>query len=725
MGRFALYKYMKSIQLNRTNSFLIIYIFTTLFLFKSTSTYALSTEPFNIKNIGYNQIDTTSSDTTKTLSKKELKYLEREKKRELKDSLKFIKDSTRWSQPRILETYILPDSLKYKRIIIWNLNNSLNKISMIEPDTTFNSNFNEFPFKKLDVGATYLGISGSATQLHNYFLREKLDIFEPFEPYLVYSNTINNLPFYNVKTPYTELAYWGTLFSNREKEETNIKFLHTQNLSPSHNITVSYKRFGSAGQLARETTDNRTFALYNNYLGKRYVMHAGYIFNSIKRAENGGLTDPTFFLDSLVEETKELGYKLLSADNHLKRNTFFLTHSYGIPIRLSKADTLNNSGQGTTTYFGHSFEFSTFSKKYTDDIALNDSIGRAFYNNNFYLSPTNSFDSIRVSSFENKFFIRLQPWKPDAIISKLDGGVGIQNLSIYNFKPEFYTDGKKNSKYNNLYIYFGADGIYKNLFKWNAFSKYNISGYYNSDLLIDVNSTIFIPIKSDIIDFNARIFLENRQPNWFNQQYYSNHYIWKNDFSKITETKLEGRLNLPKYKLSIFAGYALIDNPIYYNNFGYAAQHPDIVTILSIYAQKNFKFGFLHLENRVLFQMSSNKEIIPLPDLSANMRYYIQFNLVKNVLTTQIGADITYNTEFYAQAYNPATGIFHNQNDRKIGNYPYIDAFVNLQWKRASIFVKYINAAEGWPSSDYFSAHNYIRSQTNIKFGIHWPFYVK
>ena len=123
--------------------------------------------------------------------------------------------------------------------------------------------------------------------------------------------------------------------------------------------------------------------------------------------------------------------------------------------------------------------------------------------------------------------------------------------------------------------------------------------------------------------------------------------------------------------------------------------------------------------------MSSNNEIIPLPDFSANMRYYIQFELVKDVLTTQIGADITYNTEFYAQAYNPSTGMFHNQNDRKIGNYPYIDAFVNLQWKRASIFVKYINAAEGWPSSDYFSAHNYIRSQTNIKFGIHWPFYVK
>ncbi|OFZ08502.1 MAG: hypothetical protein A2322_03550 [Bacteroidetes bacterium RIFOXYB2_FULL_39_7] len=103
----------------------------------------------------------------------------------------------------------------------------------------------------------------------------------------------------------------------------------------------------------------------------------------------------------------------------------------------------------------------------------------------------------------------------------------------------------------------------------------------------------------------------------------------------------------------------------------------------------------------------------------------MQFELVKNVLTAQFGADATFNTRYYAPAYSPALGIFHNQNDREIGNYPYIDAFVNLQWKRTSIFVKYINATQGWPDSDYFSAYRYIRPVTAIKFGIHWPFYVK
>jgi hypothetical protein len=71
--------------------------------------------------------------------------------------------------------------------------------------------------------------------------------------------------------------------------------------------------------------------------------------------------------------------------------------------------------------------------------------------------------------------------------------------------------------------------------------------------------------------------------------------------------------------------------------------------------------------------------------------------------------------------------VFHNQNSRKYGNCPYIDAFVNIQWKKASIFIKFINLNMGWPnkSADYFSAAGYIAPQRAIKFGITWPFWVR
>ena len=74
---------------------------------------------------------------------------------------------------------------------------------------------------------------------------------------------------------------------------------------------------------------------------------------------------------------------------------------------------------------------------------------------------------------------------------------------------------------------------------------------------------------------------------------------------------------------------------------------------------------------------------------------------------------------------NPVLGVFHNQNKEEFGNCPYIDAFVNVQWKRACVFVKAVNVNMGWPneSADYFTAAGYIAPQRVIKLGITWPFY--
>ena len=140
---------------------------------------------------------------------------------------------------------------------------------------------------------------------------------------------------------------------------------------------------------------------------------------------------------------------------------------------------------------------------------------------------------------------------------------------------------------------------------------------------------------------------------------------------------------------------------------------------------QNFSFWYVRLDHRLLVQYSSHPDIVPLPLLAANLRYYLEIPVVKNVMTAQIGADITFHTAYYMEAYNPALGTFHLQQEKKYGNTPYIDAFINMKWQRATIFVKYTNAAQGWPDSGYFSAPHYIRPQRAVKVGITWPFYSK
>ena len=663
---------------------------------------------------------------------KAVQYTKKELKRMYRDSVWNYKDSVLRNTPRLLHTYVFDDTTKFKRMFLWNADTWFNKPVSIRPDTTFHDWFTEQPHQRYDAGANYLGVSGSAMQYNNWFLRPELKVFPFFDYYLPYSYTPETMPFYNTKTPYTELAYWGTLFANKQLEESNIKFLTTQNFTPSFNFNFVYLRFGGMGMLENEKTDNRTVGITGNYLGKRYVAQGGYIFNRIKREENGGISDPTMVLDTLVD-AKVIPITLNNAHNTLKRNTVFLTHSYGIPFKfLQKADSLGQKeekalGEGTMAYIGHSFDASVYSKKYTDDIPLGDSLGRALYNNQFYINPTTSADSMRVFKLENRFFINLQPWAKEAIISNISAGIGHQYLSLYGFRQDFFLKGNSTEKQNNMYMYFGAGGKLKRYFNWNGKATYNFAGYYQNDFAVDGQMTFSSYPKKmpQGIHLTGKVNIALERPNYFYNNAYTNHYVWSNNFEKTTRTEIQGRLHIPDWKLEASVGYAMLKNNTYFDSLSIVRQNPEAMSILSAYVKKDLQLWKFHFENKVLFQVSSDEDVVPLPDISLDLKYYFQFWLVKNVLNVQIGANALYTSEYYAQGYSPALGVFYNQKREKIGNTPYIDAFVNMQWKRASIFVKYINAAQGWPDSDYFSSYRYIRSQKALKLGIHWPFYAK
>ena len=153
-------------------------------------------------------------------------------KLERADSIKAAKDSAIAAKPRILETYAVPDSMQYKRMITWTHDRNFNEIQLFDYDTTYNWHYNDLPIYREDINANHLGPAGSASQLYNFFRREEADNAIFFTPYQIYNYTPENLPMYNTKTPYTELAYWGTLFGKDEKEESNIKILTTQNILP-------------------------------------------------------------------------------------------------------------------------------------------------------------------------------------------------------------------------------------------------------------------------------------------------------------------------------------------------------------------------------------------------------------------------------------------------------------------------------------------------------------
>ena len=700
------------------------------------------------------------------LSKEERKKYDLDKKlqakqeqlkalQEKKDSLKQIKDSILENTPRILETFAIPDSLSYKRIFSWTHEQEFHKINIAPSDTGFNYRFHDYPFLRKDVNATWLGVAGSPVQYYNYFNRKSKDKVSFYEAQESWSYTPETAPMYNTKTPYTELGYFGTmLFSGTEKESDNLHLLTSQNITPEFNFTLAYDRFGGGGILANENTVNKNTYVTANYLGKRYLAHAGYLYNGVSRGENGGVVNLGDIRDTTMD-ARELSVFMTKSKSKIKKNVLFLDQQYRIPFTVldklkdrtdsrnagdstlvsgtdpeSVKDTLDLNTDITTAFIGHSTEYSTYRRWYSDVLGSADKYTDSYYNGIHYINPNVSQDSMRVARLDNKFFIRLQPWAEDAIVSKLNVGIGDRLLTYYSLDPTF-TRKSTDTRWNSAYLYAGAEGSLRNYMHWDAKGEYVFLGKEINDVSLDANLGFniypFRKARTSPLSIDLHFDTSLDEPEFYHQHMYTNHFKWDNEFSKISTTRIQGKISIPRWNLDAEAGYTLLTNNIYYDTLGVIRQNSTPMSILSANLRKEFVLGILHLDNRVLFQMSSNQDVIPLPAVALNLKYFVQFNIEHGTLLMQIGADGYYNTAWYAPGWNPALGVFHNQNQNQYTDGPYVDAFINMQWKRAAIFIKFENANQGWPmkKNDYFSADRYIVTQRMLKIGMYWPFYTQ
>lgn len=659
-----------------------------------------------------------------------------------KEDEKAIRDSIVEYTPRILETFLLPDSMHYKHIVNWTLDPDFHQVETGVQDTTYNTHYYDLPFQAKDVNATWLGVSGSPLQYYNYLNRKSDEGVEFYNALESWSNSVRTIKHYNSKTPYTELAYTGTLLGNKDKETDNLHLFTTQNITPGLNFDLLYERYGGNGMLDREETINNNFSVQVNYLAKKYAGHIGYIRNVVKRQENGGMDDVAWVRDTTVD-ARDMTINLSAAESKTVKNTIFLDQQLRIPfnfinrIKAKKDSTFVFDSTAldrdiTTAFIGHSSEFSTYTRKYTDAFSKEEELAYYNYVGNYNL--TSSSDSMRVMRLDNKVFIKLQPWSSEAFVSSLNIGIG-DKLENYLDQSIDETSAIQysNKSENSIYAYAGAGGQIRNNFYWNAKGDVVFAGTHIGDFGVKADARLdlypFRRAKASPLSIKAAFQTDLRDPNHYQQRLLVNHFSWDKEFKKISSTTVRGTLSIPYWKLDLDVGYSLSGNTVYYGAEGLIRQNEGAVSVFSALLHKDFAFGPLHLDNRILFQSSSNQAVIPVPTLALNLRYYFQFPVKKNVMDMQIGVNGYWNTKWYSPSYNPNVGVFYNQDAIEYNNGPYLDVFVNIQWKRASIFIKYQNLGNGWPMKhpDYFSADRYIVTQSGLqglKIGIFWPFYV-
>jgi hypothetical protein len=130
--------------------------------------------------------------------------------------------------------------------------------------------------------------------------------------------------------------------------------------------------------------------------------------------------------------------------------------------------------------------------------------------------------------------------------------------------------------------------------------------------------------------------------------------------------------------------------------------------------------------NEVVYQVSENKDILPLPDFiihnSTCFDHTFKFKSTKGELRAMLGVDVYYSTKFKGYSYMPALAQFYLQDEKIIGNYPLMDAFLNIHIKRTRFFLKLQHFNSQWFEQNYYSAVGYPYNQLQFKFGISWIF---
>ncbi|NJO91522.1 MAG: putative porin, partial [Chloroflexia bacterium] len=211
-------------------------------------------------------------------------------------------------------------------------------------------------------------------------------------------------------------------------------------------------------------------------------------------------------------------------------------------------------------------------------------------------------------------------------------------------------------------------------------------------------------------DFYFKLKIAKYSPFIFQQRYESNHFSWnnENEFFNIDEQEVRAGLSVPSIRLKGEFATKFVTNYIYCDANAHFQQIGDtVLNLTSIRLHKDFKLGRFFIKNKIVYQLPPNmgEDIISTPEWSFYNTTYFDLNhfLDKISVEAQVGFDITYCSKFKALGYNPVVGQFHQSNSEVYaGEYPIVNAFINMRIKTVLLFFKYENLVNMFRKDKYY-----------------------
>lgn len=618
------------------------------------------------------------------------------------------------------------------------------------------------------VATAYTGNIASPSQSRIFFERKEERDFIFADVYDNYIVTPQNAYFYDTKMPYTNALY--TRAGGTDKREEQLKILLTTNFGKKINVGGDFDYIYGRGHYNSNGNKLINYRIFGNYRSDRYEAYAYFRnFNMVNR-ENGGISEDKYIThpDDMMEgnrnrDSRSFPTYFLNTWNRVRSKSFSLSHRYNLGFYRDMTDKeledkrkkdekqaqleqqteeMNTSSENTpppiieekediheyevfvpVSSIIHTFEYEDFRRRFISyDKAGLDSC----YRKGSYISGNDTINDVSSSwAIKNTVALSLREGFHDWAKFGVSAFVRFENRSftidsifaadssvhqkITEKESSVYIGGELSKRRGSILTYQGRGELC--IVGKEDLGEFRLSG--------DVQTKFRLLGKDAYIQADG--YITNTTPAFFQRRYQSHYFRWNNDkFKKTRNTYIGGTVSIDQTRTQISAGVKNVENFIYFDGDMLPVQADKNIQVFTARLKQDFRYKALGWENEVVYQYSSENEILPLPELSVYSNLYLTFKYAK-VLTLQIGADVHYHSKYYSPVYIPATQQFANQKKDgiEIGDYPLMNAYANFHLKQARFFIMGYNLSSLFIDHPaYFSMPHYPINPMVIKLGV-------
>lgn len=542
--------------------------------------------------------------------------------------------------------------------------------------------------------------------------------------------------FYNSRIPMTILSY--NTGGGRENEQNRLQGMFSGNVNKRIQVGAMVDYLYSKGSYNYQAVSDLNWGFSGSYMGERWELQASFVHWNLLNKENGGITDPLYITDPAElqggddrVEAKSIPTRLSAAHSRIIGNQFYMNNRYKIGYWR---ETPVNDTTVTRTYVPVMSFIWTFDLKDDTHLFLNSNASEAAkFWSNCYLSEKDTHDETRGLNIRNTVGVSMiegfNKWVPFGLAAYVTHEYSRLRLNPDSIshspalRPEGLTPWPEGLHIPHAdtdnYLYIGAQ-LTRHQSSWlklDATAELGLLGGVEGEVKIDAAASSRFKLFGDSVTVRAYASFKNLSPPWLLNNYVSNFFVWKNDFGFSRHTSVGGLIDIPHTGTCIGVDLRNVQNLIYFGPDCLPTQFGGNVQVFSASLRQRLHAGIFHWDNTVIYQETSNRDVIPLPRLAVNSNLYLWFRVAK-VLQVQFGVNCDYYTRYYAPNYQPATMTFANQHDVLIGNYPFMNAYANFRLSKARFYVMFSHFNQGWMGRNYFALPNYPMNPRRFQMGV-------